>query len=73
VSRRAEDGGYWSTDGKVSYHIDRRKIKLAKVWGTGQVEFRPILARLLAETPEPIMNRVGLRPGLAAIEMKENP
>ena len=71
MTRRREDGGYWATDGRVSYHIDRKRIKLAKVMGTGTTEFRPYLDRLLAEADDWPKIPLGTSPRLAAIESEE--
>jgi hypothetical protein len=46
---RTRDEGYWVASGTTSYHADKRRIKLAKIFDTGHVEFKPILEKLYVD------------------------
>jgi len=46
---RTRDEGYWVASGARAYHPDRTRIKLAKVFDTGHVEFKSILDRIIKE------------------------
>jgi hypothetical protein len=49
---RTRDDDNWIASGANTYHIDKRRIKLAKVFDTGHVEFKPILEKIIKEIEE---------------------
>jgi hypothetical protein len=46
---RTRDEGYWVASGARAYHPDKTRIKLAKVFDTGHVEFKLILEKVYEE------------------------